>query len=68
MIFTVVYLHARRMPKVTYKQEYRVKSAALALHQFVNEPEHDNHFVAAIIKGPKSLVTGTREENKQPTK
>jgi hypothetical protein len=59
MTFTIVYLDARRMPKVTYKEEYQANSADLALYEFVNERKHDGHFVAAIIQGPASIVTHT---------
>jgi hypothetical protein len=59
--YTVVYLDARRMPKVTSKMEIEARDAIEALSLFINLPGMQNEFVACVVAGPKSSVYFTLE-------
>lgn len=58
--FTIIYLDVDKKPRETFKQEYRTKSPSLALQQFCNEKEHNNHFVAAIVASKAEKVYFTK--------
>jgi len=64
MTYTVIYLARNRFPRQSHKVEIEAKSAEEATFIFINRVEHDNDWIAAVIKGKKELVTSTMEDLK----
>ena len=61
MVFTIIYLSCNRMPRATFKEEVEATSPDVALLIFINNPAHDNDFIAAIVECPASKVHYTKE-------
>lgn len=58
-VFTLVYLASNRHPRQSRKIEIEAENPHAALSIFVNMPEHQNDWVAAIVQGVSDIVHGT---------
>ena len=62
--FTLVYLRRNRFPRESHKVEIEAKSVEDAIFIFINRPEHNNDWIAAVVKGEKELIAITKEDLK----